>query len=48
MKGTSVNLVRFSYEDIPGLISLSASVGWDYDEHGEQCLPLFAIEVSST
>ncbi|MGX1902197.1 GNAT family N-acetyltransferase [Thermolongibacillus altinsuensis] len=33
MKGTSVNLVTFSYEDIPELISLSSSVGWDYDEH---------------
>ncbi|WP_100225091.1 GNAT family N-acetyltransferase [Saccharococcus caldoxylosilyticus] len=33
MKGTSVNLVTFGYEDIPELILLSASVGWDYDEH---------------
>jgi ribosomal protein S18 acetylase RimI-like enzyme len=32
-KDTCVNLVTFSYEDIPKLISLSASVGWDYDEH---------------
>ncbi|OQO98791.1 GNAT family N-acetyltransferase, partial [Geobacillus sp. 44B] len=33
MKGPSVNLVTFGYEDIPELILLSASVGWDYDEH---------------
>ncbi|MFC4183265.1 hypothetical protein [Saccharococcus thermophilus] len=30
-KDVFVNLVTFSYEDIPELISLSASVGWDYD-----------------
>jgi ribosomal protein S18 acetylase RimI-like enzyme len=32
-KDAFVNLVTFSYEDIPELISLSASVGWDYDEY---------------
>ena len=31
-KETLVNLVTFNYEDLPELIKLSASVGWDYDE----------------
>ncbi|WP_044899459.1 hypothetical protein [Brevibacillus sp. LEMMJ03] len=25
-------LQRFTHADIPGLVALSASVGWDYDE----------------
>jgi ribosomal protein S18 acetylase RimI-like enzyme len=33
LKDLCVNLVTLSFEDIPKLISLSASVGWDYDEH---------------
>ncbi|MFL1675233.1 GNAT family N-acetyltransferase [Paenibacillus dendritiformis] len=32
MCGTAVRLVELHQEDIPGLIALSDSVGWDYDE----------------
>lgn len=32
MCGTEVRLVELNQRDIPGLIALSDSVGWDYDE----------------
>ncbi|CAG9621125.1 GNAT family N-acetyltransferase [Sutcliffiella rhizosphaerae] len=32
MLNTSLKLTQFTKNDIPGLIKLSASVGWDYDE----------------
>ncbi|MFC7785489.1 GNAT family N-acetyltransferase [Rossellomorea sp. GCM10028870] len=32
-KMSKVDLVQFDKKDIPGLIELSESVGWDYDEH---------------
>ncbi|MBB3908157.1 GNAT family N-acetyltransferase [Anoxybacteroides rupiense] len=32
-KDQSIDCVTLSYEDIPALIALSTSVGWDYDEH---------------
>nr|QRZ18859.1 hypothetical protein JUJ52_03755 [Virgibacillus sp. AGTR] len=30
---TEINLVALEELDIPGLIALSAAVGWDYDKH---------------
>jgi predicted GNAT family N-acyltransferase len=30
---TKIELVEFDHSDVLGLIELSASVGWDYDEH---------------
>ncbi|MGG3572303.1 GNAT family N-acetyltransferase [Bacillus gobiensis] len=30
---TISELVQYDHNDVPGLIKLSASVGWDYDEH---------------
>lgn len=30
---TITNLVALEERDIPGLIALSAAVGWDYDKH---------------
>lgn len=32
MYGTAVRLVELQRQDIPGLIALSDSIGWDYDE----------------
>ncbi|WP_409271646.1 GNAT family N-acetyltransferase [Neobacillus sp. SCS-31] len=32
-KKSNLNLIQFDKSDIPGLIALSASVGWDYDQY---------------
>ncbi|MDX8342252.1 GNAT family N-acetyltransferase [Rossellomorea sp. YZS02] len=32
-KNSTLHIVEFNKKDIPGLIELSESVGWDYDEH---------------